>query len=120
MLACLGSCLWRDATEDCEEETAGSESKEGKGVKENLAVVPPVRLKSRCNCTDVEQDEPVDLAGLLAMTEDDADTDDEAVVPTFDLDSIEYIDNKGQKAHYSQHKCVHECDELVVGCGLTL
>ena len=34
----------------------------------------------------MEQDEPVDLAGLLAMTEDAADTDDEAVDPTFDLD----------------------------------
>ena len=32
----------------------------------------------------VEQDEPVDLAGLLAMTEDAADT---TVDPTFDLDS---------------------------------
>ena len=27
------------------------------------------------------------IAGLLAMTEDAADTDDEAVDPTFDLDS---------------------------------
>ena len=44
-------CLWSDATEDCEEETAGSEPSEGKGVKKKariLPVVPPVRLKSRC------------------------------------------------------------------------
>ena len=44
-------------------------------------------MRSERNGTDVEQDEPVDLAGLLAMTEDAADTDDEAVDPTFNLDS---------------------------------
>ena len=44
-------------------------------------------MRSERNGTDVEQDEPVDLAGILAMTEDAADTGDEAVDPTFDLDS---------------------------------
>ena len=43
-------------------------------------------MRSERNGTDMEQDEPVDLAGLLAMTEDAADTD-EVVDPTFDLDS---------------------------------
>ena len=43
-------------------------------------------MRRERNGTNVEQDEPVDLAGLLAMTEDAADTDDEAVDPTFDLD----------------------------------
>ena len=46
-----------------------------------------IEVRSERNGTDVEQAEPVDLAGLLAMTEDAADTDDEAVDPTFDLDS---------------------------------
>ena len=36
-------------------------------------------MRSERNGTDMEQDEPVDLAGLLAMTEDAADTDDEVV-----------------------------------------
>ena len=43
-------------------------------------IIPPIG-------TDVEYNELVDLAGLLAMTEDAAETNDEAVYCTFDLDS---------------------------------
>ena len=43
--------------------------------------------RSECRGTDLEQGEPVDLAGLIAMEKDAADTGDEAVDPTFDLDS---------------------------------
>ena len=43
--------------------------------------------RSECCGTDLEQDEPVDLAGLTAMEKDAADTGDEAVDPTFNLDS---------------------------------
>ena len=46
-----------------------------------------IEVRSEHSGTDVEQDEPVDLAGLLEMTEDATVTDDEAVDPTFDLDS---------------------------------
>ena len=46
-----------------------------------------IEVRSERNGNDVEQDEPIDLAELLVMAVDAVDTDDEAVVPTFNLDS---------------------------------
>ena len=50
-------------------------------------MVPPVRLKSRCEVNAVVPTWSKMSPGLLAMTEDAVDTDNEAVDPTFDLDS---------------------------------
>ena len=63
------------------------EAKRSRESGEGTSSAAEIEVRSERSGTNVEQDQPDDLAGLLAITEDAADTDDEAVDPTFDLES---------------------------------